>query len=63
MMNSPKDENSKEKRCNCNLTKNCMSIFEGRTVKVDFYQKISDISTYLHHTDRIFEWHGGRQNY
>ena len=26
MKNSPKDKNSKDKRCNCNLTKNCASI-------------------------------------
>ena len=40
MMNSPKDKNSKDKRCNCDLTKNCVSIFQGRTMKIDFHQKI-----------------------
>jgi hypothetical protein len=44
MMNSPKDKNSKDKRCNCDVTKNCVSIFQGifqgRKVKINFNQKI-----------------------
>jgi hypothetical protein len=54
MKNSPKDENSKDKRCNCDLTKNCVSsIFQGRTMKRDFYPKDSDVSMHLRYTDRI----------
>jgi hypothetical protein len=58
MKNSPKDKTSKDKRCNCDLTKNCASIFLGRTMEIYFHGKISDLSMYLCHTDRICMPHG-----